>query len=982
MTSGINTSSGSGVNARNSGSDDDAQGQNLTEAQKAQLLGGQRRGLPENDNARGAELNEAPANDNALEEPKAPQISGLISSEVNSKVNAIYAGQTAVHKFHKENVENEQFSDFFERNREEIDRVLKIDINGKYNELKAQADVKSQIHDQLTGQKYLSVAELNQFRGIEDSQPFLDYLDTIEVDEEKRPSMIALTPEDRTSLVDARIENIQEVVDRLKGENKITDIEGAKLKRLGPKTAEQMQGDKERVEAKIKAIEISQKVSFLSQYKATQKKEAELAQEFDKYREDYNRLVEGIVKQLQEEVDSAECAGFREARVKRLEKQTGLPIREGQVLWAVDVDEETQQAGQEHNKRIEIKNISFEGEIEDNIQKISIPSFEPVITFSAISSEADGTSGPAEFSMSATNFEKWVAENQVKEKFESEAELEQELGIPNFIKPGQTFEYIDPASTGRTSEGEEEPELPTQTATIESIENGIITLDREVLLDGPVAGTTHSIPRRTSSMDFGDFARWYRKFVVVPDLESLSELDKLLAEHHTTLLKEMGWPEDHGAPIELDGGRFPQYLMSAYEPGAEPPLFMTVNGVTKDGRIETASGDFLNPNEFYRVVKEHGLTRPTKEQLKEIQQKANATKNEDLHNQLAAIAAAPTTPEDSKQTIANNKADSQNSEKGFWNRLKDFWTNTKVLSLMEIYELFLKAPAERVKEWMKDRSERRVADVGERFYDGFPTIGGLNKLKNKYEGVRKGKYATDVSDKEKEYEDNSIDDKDVLKELYEAPDLVILKACLQRLSKKGKMRLEDDPKIHAIINKLLGDFTYPEKYHDVFGPNCRVIVGDEGQLAKRKGLDTLAQCKIIFDAAWGSGTYDSLHGENERAYKEKKEKTAENMHKDYEYRGGIGNTLQQMLDEWDRGIDVNEAEFDGLLTNAIKRVEVPPAQAFLLLISAFAVRNPKTGQTLLTYSRLNAFVPELRDHQMFFYFADIIYNSTMTASQL
>jgi hypothetical protein len=50
-------------------------------------------------------------------------------------------------------------------------------------------------------------------------------------------------------------------------------------------------------------------------------------------------------------------------------------------------------------------------------------------------------------------------------------------------------------------------------------------------------------------------------------------------------------------------------------------------------------------------------------------------------------------------------------------------------------------------------------------------------------------------------------------------------------------------------------------------------------------------------------------------------------------------------------------------------LEVNIQQGILLFISAFGLRREKHPQTLLSFSRMNAYIQKLKDHQMFIYFA-------------
>lgn len=911
---------------------------------------------------------ESPERQQTLEKPREPQLSTKVAQDINLQVKALFEGVSGIHTFYEQRDQNEEFADFYEKNKDDVEKILKIDLNGTYQELERNAETRSKIYTELVKEGVISKQELQQLRGIVSNEPYSRYIRSLKPNATRRQGLVELTDQDREDLSTATINDLQPTLTRLKSENKINDDEERRLIEMGPKTDEQLQQAKERIEAKIQSWDVSQNTSFLSRYKEIQKKEEELSAKFKEYREQYNRIVEGLVKQIQQEYDKAENESRKDSRIQSLQEQTGLPMKKGQVLWGVEVL--NGRAGSQKNNRVEIKDIAFGEALEDpNVQeefRVLQPSLEPIITFTT---KAEGAPNEVELKMSASNFRKWLLNHQMSEKFESVEELEQSLGLsPDFIKPGQTFEFIDYEGAANMDRDEEGFEFPKKTVKIERILDDKIQLDQEVLIDPQVEGTQITNPVKKNTLDFGEFARWYRKMKVVPEDMSLEMLDKLLAEHHKALLLEMGWPEDHGAPIKINNGEFPQYLISADNPGTPPVIKLTVTGVNKDGLIETKEGDAIPPKDFYRAVQEHKLTRPTKDQLKEIQQitKTTAKGDSSLQNELAAVATAETTPKDSKGV--KNKEEGRGMNKSFWNRLKDGWTNTKFLSLIEIYELFLKAPVDRVQEWLKDQSERKVADVGKRFHKGYPKFGGLNDLSTKYEDIANGKFAGDVKAAEEFFEKNYTD-KQVFERLYNPASKAIFRAALQRLSKKGKLRWEDDKKLQEAINKTLKNTTYPEKFHEKLGSNRTVVVGDKKALEMDPALDIKEQCKAIIDNEWGTGVFDSLEGGNEREYREVKEATANNMHK-FEYmHNGIGNSLKKMIYDWEHGREVNQAEFDGLLQQAILGTEVTAQQAFLLLVSAFSVKNPKTDQTILSYSRLNPYVGALRKHQLFFYFA-------------
>jgi hypothetical protein len=235
---------------------------------------------------------------------------------------------------------------------------------------------------------------------------------------------------------------------------------------------------------------------------------------------------------------------------------------------------------------------------------------------------------------------------------------------------------------------------------------------------------------------------------------------------------------------------------------------------------------------------------------------------------------------------------------------KSLWKNTHFLSLMDMYELFIKAPTEKIKEYMKDKTERKQYAVGQEFYKGVPFL-GLGELSDSYEDKMNGKIAKDVKDHEELYDKNK-SVPEVFEILYAAPNKVVLKASLQFLSKKGVLRWEDDTKLWAILNRHLGVVTYPKKYKDlVGGPNVPVKVGEKFVSPEPSVFD---QCRIVMDKEWGDGTFDSINNANERQYQTEKDEASKNMRKKYEFlQGGIETQLKKMLYDFENGEDVNEA---------------------------------------------------------------------------
>lgn len=890
------------------------------------------------------------------------ELSSHIRDTINQKVQSLVGGLTGLKQFYLSKDENEGFANFFEENKEPIESLLKYDLNRTYNDLVKNDTERQRLYRELTKQGIISNTELSHLLGVVAQQPYTNYIQSLTPrNQQNNPDLTALTEDDRDNLTLANTDNIQIIVDRLQSEHKITAEEGRKLIELGPKTDQQIIEARNTIFAKIKGFDLANHTQFYPQYLQTLKNEDQLETEIDAYIEQYDHLVEGLVKQLSETQEADQNQQFREQRLKQLARETGLPIRPGQILWGFDL-ENSATGTKVKDQQVEITGISS-GEEESDPEILPefrkrIPTLEPVIEFTITTPDGQGSS----HKLSATTFQQWSARNQLSQKFEDLEALEEDLGVSGLLSPGKIIEYLEPKK-GATIDGEA---YSIKTTQIEKIENGLITLDRMVILDQGGPGRGISSPRFIKEMDFGEFARWYKKTQAVPEFANLDEVDQALEKHHQQLYREMGWPAGQGQPIKLDNFSEPIHLISAYDP--DLPL-LTIEKIDQDG-LHFQGGDLLKPQQFYRIVREHGITRPTAEQLAELKRIAEAKNDQDKLQKLTEIS--PDAAE--KPTVTKAPATSAPQQKvpGYW---KSLWENATFLNLMEMYELFVKAPSDRVKAWLKDRSERRVAKVGKEFYKGFPKFGGLNDLSDSYEGTWNAKNSGDVKEL-MEWFDNNYYLADIVEAMYQTAEKptyseakINFKAAIQLVTKKGVVRWEDDEQLWAAVNRLNaeGKFKYPDKFKEKLG-NRIVVIGDPEALEIDPTLSIFDQYRIILDGVYGAGSFDSWSGQNEREYRTQREEAQGNMHK-YEFlQGGIGRQLQKMVYDWEHDRPVNPAEFDGLLAGAIQGMEVSIEQGMLLLVAAFAVKNKK-GQTLLPFSRLNPFVKDLRNHQLFFYFA-------------
>ncbi len=889
-------------------------------------------------------------------------VAGKLQQDTEDKVRRLMAGIKNLKAFKQSHAAEEgeegEHDEFFKEHDAEINSLLHMNLQDTYQQLVANADARTRLYAQFVQKGVITQAELDTFLGKVTNQPYLQAITTIKARAVVAPA-VALADDDVNRLRNATPENLEAACNDLRTAQKLTDADVTSLRDLGPKTAEQLAEARRQISIKIQQHDIAHGTTFATQYAKSLRAESQLNGQLDAHTDQFNTILRSLAKQIQEAYDRDQAGQQKASKIRSLCQETGLPIRKGTVLYAESwsIDPTLPVTDPPHTNRVEILDITFGSALEDSDLhpdiKVHQLSFEPIIHFSAAA--PDGSGRIINQQLTSREFRRWLVTNNVCEKFENVAHLEKSLGIDDVLKVGQTLEYYTTKAVG------EEQQTEINQVKITNIGTDFIELDQPVVLDKADKGIGLTTDRKAQKLSFGDFARWYRRLHTVPHINKLSDLDKILVNHHRILCEEMKWKPGTGKPISLLHSSKPLLLVSAYDPNTKNFLEITE---AKDDKITFADGRVMTPTEFLHLANRNGLMNPTPKMMKELHDLADHKRDEAEKAKTAEYMKRynmPVPAEESRDQTSAKAKDKPHTvpHDGYF---KSLWKKTTFLSLMDIYELFIKAPIDRIKEYQKDQRERGQYTVGKEFYKGIPFL-GLGKLSSRYEDQLNGKIATDVKNLE-EYYDKNKSVTEVLEILYTAPDLKILKASLQFLSKKGALRWEDDPKLWAILNKRLGGIPYPKKFEDqVGGANVPVVIGDG------KAYDINDQYRILMDKEWGEGTFDSLNGANERQYNTEKEGAAKKMHERYEYHGGIEFHLKKMLNDFENGVPINEAEFEGLLTQAIADVEVNIEKGMFLFICAFGMRRKGDGRSLLSWSRLNTFVPALREHAMYIYFA-------------
>ncbi len=886
------------------------------------------------------------------------QLSDEVAIEVNQQIQEVMKSMDSLRDFYAQAAnetadatgEGLEHQEFLVKNKEKVDTLLSLDPTVTYNKFVSISIQRQQFYKKAVKGGVVSSDDLAIFS----DHGYLEYLTDLN---NRRANVDKLDVSDLQTLQNARHDNIDAILTNFQAANKITAAEGARLKALGPISPANLQTAREAFYQKLKAHDNANSTHYYNEFMQLYRAEEAAQTELDSYTELHNFVLKGVVKDIDIYMDEDKNKKLFFERVRTLQKTTGLPLQKGLILYAKDwTFTPGPGATRPQNIKVEITDINAGGaaQIDPDLPATPenmMPSLEPVIKM-----KVDVHGRIQDLVLSATALKQWLVINKVEEKIDTVEQLETQLQLPaGLIREGQKIEYALPLK----HEQGEAAEQAFASAKIEKIENGLIHFDAPINFVQPTTGSKIVATVPKSACTFAEFAKWYRQNEAVPEGLEIAHLDECLAIHHKFLINQMQWGDNHGSPISLAAGPMPMYLISAYQPNDEAVIITSV----EPHKINFEDGQSCTPSEFLRDVKREGLTRPNKEQMdvltKNAQNKLDAAKVAKLKEDAAKYDLAKdkgTTKEDSKPVVAHKK--------GYWS---DLWTNTHFLNLMEIYQLIVKTPLERIKDNLKDTSERKVATVGKDLYKGLPDILGLSGLSGKSEDKLNSKISEDVKNKLEYFEKNSTDE-EVFEALYSTSKTTVYKAALQFLTKKGVVRWEDDEKLMAVTNRLFPYAKYDAKYHDAVGKDTPVIVGDKTALAKDKNLNIFEQYRRCIDSQYGDGTFDNFEKTNARAYDDRRNYTRDNMH-DFEFLGGrIGNTLKKMLLDFESGKDIDPAEFEGLLMGATAGMEFASEQALMFFIAAFGMKRPKDGKTILTYSRMRFFWPVWKDQLIWLYF--------------
>lgn len=754
------------------------------------------------------------------------------------------------------------------------------------------------------------------------------------------------TAEEIQKLKNATPQNLPDILNELKNTNKLTAEQADQLTDLIPGDQEYLKERTQQILNKIQQDDLTEGTNYFNTFNQVAAEEKALEKEFLLVMNQYGEIQDILANKVKDYYEQAENQSKKYDLIRQLKRDTGLEISPGAVFWAENWAENSDDSSNPpHNVKITIDDIAFGKTGLLNGDEAAIPGFQPMITFTTDTPSGQITTQ----TLSAEALNRHFYNFNVQEDLNSLENLAASLGLAE-ISIGQKF----------TLPVQKDGEIIEETFTIESLDNNQITLDRPIEQKIKIPGSLLSENSSFQTFTYPEFARWYRRNHILPEISSLEDANQHLAQIHQNFRENFGLDED-SPPIDLSAA-MPLTLATISSPLDESNYFFLRSASPTEVIYEDGSeeGKKVSLTEFLRNV-ENNFLIPASTEESEKQYQNLMARGENPANDNAEVPD-PVAANDNSSSETPGKSPAS-SGPGF---LKKLWNETSFMNIMELIELYWTAPKDEIINALKSKSEKKVAGIGKgKLYSSLPwPLNMASGLTDTYEDKYNAKNSQEVKDKLEWFDKNK--DKDGVKEvMYDTSDKNELMACLKFLSNKGALR-SDDEKFIKVLNDVLGGATYPKEqlYPKEFWGKP-VVIGEDLD----KGLFLPDQFKLILEEAYGKGIYDEIFGTNNSKYREKRDRTNSELHDKFEFtREGIGPEIQKRMLAFMEGEKVDAAEFDGMMLGAITKDEISPEQWMMILIFAFGYKN-KEGKTLLPYERFNTYISDLSKIPYFLWFA-------------
>ncbi len=660
---------------------------------------------------------------------------------------------------------------------------------------------------------------------------------------------------------------------------------------------------------------------------ALMKKIRSVAESTQKIEEDYRKRAQELVKLMEDMSDEVLQKMEEEQARQMLSTKAGFPVEPGKVIVFFDKKAD----GTEIMREVRVKSVDFpdieiKDEEDNTVKKIKSPT--PTVT---LEWDAYEDQPPGEYAYTESAFLKNVDLQGMHEKVEGLNEenlppenrgkgLSLESLIGEKIRLGDTFEFREKVAGENLN-----PIGVDKNVKVVSIDDS----KKQLTLDTEVATSQSPYLKKSKTLSFAEFAKWYRRNETVRPIGSMEVLRKKLLdlqnERNATindpqtgkLRSVSAFPPIHAIPGEE----------LKYDTLENPRKFRIAD--VDDKKITMSDGATFTPASFLRWVKNNFVEKVTEE---------NTNKSDiDVKLSEPPDENAPANDNADKNKSANDNAEPNddhvyqpaedvhfeefkaNASKGTF---ADIWKRTHVLTIHDIKEVW-----ERFKKFIVGKKIRKIK---ERQLNLGKMIAPASQLIFDKFNIKEGAWQEFQADFDNDIQRLGIEKtskvKEMIKEygvydiksiMYQSFSKDWLRACIETLAGMGEVRWDDKEMWDSLIKQCKGD---------------------------KDKIKTEDDLRSMIDKEWGAGTYHSWKTRNGSAYNSNVSTYSGMAPMLMSKPGGIKASLQKLLYKHLQGEEyVNAAEYEGYLSWAIEfnTLDIEDEVYFVLMGVGARGKKPK-----------------------------------------
>jgi hypothetical protein len=544
-------------------------------------------------------------------------------------------------------------------------------------------------------------------------------------------------------------------------------------------------------------------------------------------------------------------------------------------------------------------------------------------------------------------FAKWVNAVDAYEVIDSQADMQQKLGLTEVgmnLTPGQSLEYRK--GFRRDEKGHIIPQADT--VKIREINDNMVRLSTPVETLNPAEDPRLGLtaPRMAAEMNIGEFAKWARRHDMVPAIASLAILKEFLRQHST-------YASQH---------KFPNRNADLYPALTLEPGEWLQPGDSRGDRIQIAKaddsgvtfkgGDKLTLPQFFKWVRDNNIERANPDDIAARHGAAASNLGQDPEQakkgMLKRIADALRSNNDREGVPGQPKSKAaERSPHDFFGQhkpigpFKEIFYQYQFMSVMDLINMG-KEIIEFVKRKHQRKSKMRYSELGKALPGAIGTE--FNRVNQAAENEEVNQYKEAMGD---------WGTWEVLSTLHNTGSKDEAKACIIVLTEKGEFRWDDD-RMWNTLNKLTAKFT--NQGTKLFIPLTKEAQVDPRDPKRRvSGEDKAIEA---MDALWGEGGATEWYSKNISTYDSKKsafEHKGRQLEADPKGTGGLEAELSRLLRAWKHGEYVSPIEYEELVDFAISAGKLSSEQKLYFLMEGVTARCPSgamAGMTLLHIDRI------------------------------